>query len=82
VTFNSAAARVKLRCRAAASKARNPFSEGSLAAIRGAFPCMTLFHPKRYEVSFVKAAEAVDISRNDLAAGGFHVRLRPPINDK
>ena len=33
VTFSSDAAWVKLRCRAAASKARNPFSDGSLAVI-------------------------------------------------
>ena len=33
VTFNSEAAWVKLICRAAASKARKPFSEGSLAVI-------------------------------------------------
>jgi hypothetical protein len=31
VTFSSEAAWVKLKCRAAASNARNPFSEGSLA---------------------------------------------------
>ena len=33
VTFSSDAARVKLKCRAAASKARSPFSDGSLAII-------------------------------------------------
>jgi hypothetical protein len=33
VTFSSEAAWVKLKCRAAASNARNPLSEGSLAVI-------------------------------------------------
>jgi hypothetical protein len=33
VTFNSDAALVKLKCRAAASKARKPLSDGSLAVI-------------------------------------------------
>jgi hypothetical protein len=38
VTFSSEAAWVKLKCRAAASKARNPFSEGSLAVVISRHP--------------------------------------------
>src|SRR6185312_13997117 len=76
VTFSSEAARVKLKCRAAASKARNPFSDGSLEAIL--YPhIMTLTHLKRYKVSFVERSGDADISQRTLAAGAENVHFEP-----
>jgi hypothetical protein len=70
VTFNSDAATVKLKCRAAASNARNPLSDGSLAVISRTIPqCMSLYHAKRYKVSFVESPDKANITGNRLALG-------------
>ena len=66
VTFSSDAAWVKLKCRAAASNARNPFSDGSLAVIPRSPKYMSLYHPKRYKVSFVNSPISADISSSRL----------------
>ena len=65
---------MKLKCRAAASKARNPFSEGSLAVVISAtLQYMSLYHAKRYKVSFVESPDSVDISGNRLSIGAENV---------
>jgi len=55
-------------------KARNPFSEGSLAVI-SASQYMSLYHAKRYKVSFVKTPVSADISLNKLAKGVLNVHF-------
>jgi hypothetical protein len=60
---------VKLKCRAAASKARNPFSEGSLPVILPSPKYMSLYHAKRYKVSFVESPDSIDITHNRLSIG-------------
>ena len=37
--------------------------------------CMSLYHPKRYKVSFVESLDSTDISGNRLAAGAENVHL-------
>src|SRR5437763_5736319 len=43
---------------------------------------MSLYHPKRYKVSFAERPNDTDISSNRLAAGAAHVHLHPRIDDK
>jgi hypothetical protein len=73
---------VKLRCRAEASNARNPLSDGSLAVIFGGLLCMSLYHAKRYKVSFVESADNTNITGNKLALGAQNVHILASINDK
>jgi hypothetical protein len=43
---------------------------------------MTLYHPKRYKVSFVGIANKADITVNKLASGDLDVQLLTPSDDK
>jgi hypothetical protein len=43
---------------------------------------MSLYHPKRYKVSFVESAEATDIMANRLALGDENVQFYSGIDDK
>jgi hypothetical protein len=79
VTFSSDAALVKLKCRAAASKARNPLSEGNLAVM--SHHSMSLCHVTRDKVSFVEVAWKADIAVQRLTLGGDHVHLHPRIDE-
>src|SRR5262245_6777615 len=43
---------------------------------------MSLFHPKRYKVSFAGAPKRADISANSLEIGAENVRFYPRVDDK
>ena len=43
---------------------------------------MSLFHPKRYKVSFAEGSKHADISANRLEIGAENVRFHPRIDDK
>src|SRR3979409_1209521 len=48
----------------------------------GSSRCMSLYHAKRYKVSFVESADKANITGNRLAVGDYNVHMLTRIDDK